>query len=419
MAMFGATISAYNKKPSSALTSFQQKATAPPVVKPTPAIPTVPDYLSVDKQKAKPLTTDPTKSALDGSSNLNASAMIQTPNTQSVLPQDSGSMGIRSSGSEYSRLNAIDETTNVLNDEMARKVGATNQGNQGNSQWGGGNLYSGGDGSGLSPEQLNYARQIASVGKARGMDDNAIRIALMTSLAESGLRNLNYGDRDSVGLFQQRTSQGWGSVQQIMDPNYSANKFYDALSKTNYKAMSPWQAAQAVQRSFDPTGSNYQKQYALAMRAFQSLTPNAGGMAGAAPNQAAGFIQNYNNKYLDFDGRYGAQCVDLFNFYNQNFVGAQRFPVAVASQLFNAYDTTKYTRFSAMQTPGRMGDAAIFRGSAAIPAGHVAIVVKDNGDGTLRVLQSNATAAGSAGNSVISNISKSLLMGYLRPNRLM
>lgn len=101
--------------------------------------------------------------------------------------------------------------------------------------------------------QLQNAATIAGVGRGMGASDRDIKIALMTALQESGLRNLNYGDRDSVGLFQQRTSQGWGTVEQIMNPSYSAGKFFEGLLKIEERGgMSLAQAAQSVQRSAYP-----------------------------------------------------------------------------------------------------------------------------------------------------------------------
>lgn len=105
----------------------------------------------------------------------------------------------------------------------------------------------------LSEEQLINANTIASVGASMGASTRDIIISLMTAMQESGLRNLNYGDRDSVGLFQQRTSQGWGTIEQIMNPTYAATKFFEGLLNIpNRNAMSLTQAAQAVQRSAFP-----------------------------------------------------------------------------------------------------------------------------------------------------------------------
>ena len=227
-------------------------------------------------------------------------------------------------------------------------------------------------------------------------------------------------------MFQQRPSQGWGTPQQVTNLDYSINKFYDALQGTNWQRLNPWAAAQAVQRSFDPSGSNYQARYATALKAYRdiqgqpvgSMIRPQGGITGGTGNAAAGFIQAYNNKYIDYDGAYGNQCVDLYNYYTAKFVGGQNIMVGWAPELYNAYDTKAYHRTGA-NVPGAMGYVAIFRPGGSTPSGHVAIVVGDNGNGTLRVLHSNATSAGSRGNTVISNISKASLMGYLIPRRLM
>jgi len=105
----------------------------------------------------------------------------------------------------------------------------------------------------LDPEQAQHAGLISAIAVARGLPARAASIALATAYQESDLRNLEGGDRDSVGLFQQRPSQGWGTVEQIRDPAYAANAFYDALVKVDgYESMEITVAAQAVQRSAFP-----------------------------------------------------------------------------------------------------------------------------------------------------------------------
>jgi hypothetical protein len=105
----------------------------------------------------------------------------------------------------------------------------------------------------LSTEQAENASLISAIAVRRGMPARAASIALATAFQESKLRNLDHGDRDSIGLFQQRPSQGWGSSQQIQDPYYSINRFYDALAKIDgYQNMRITEAAQKVQRSGFP-----------------------------------------------------------------------------------------------------------------------------------------------------------------------
>jgi hypothetical protein len=106
----------------------------------------------------------------------------------------------------------------------------------------------------LSTEQAANAATITAVAVKRELPRRAVTIALATALQESKLNNVEYGDRDSLGLFQQRPSQGWGSPGQILDPRYSAGKFFDALVKVpGWQRKQLTVAAQAVQQSGHPT----------------------------------------------------------------------------------------------------------------------------------------------------------------------
>lgn len=113
----------------------------------------------------------------------------------------------------------------------------------------------------LTKEQIDNSRTIIAVGKGTGLPKKALVIAIATARQESTLYNLNHGDRDSLGLFQQRPSAGWGSPQQITDPVLSAKAFYGfaehasppgLAQKTGWENMSVSQAAQAVQVSAFP-----------------------------------------------------------------------------------------------------------------------------------------------------------------------
>jgi hypothetical protein len=85
------------------------------------------------------------------------------------------------------------------------------------------------------------------------MPAHAVTVAIATALQESKLRNLPGGDRDSLGLFQQRPSQGWGTTAQILDPVYSATAFYSKLKEQpHWNDVSVTEAAQLVQRSGAP-----------------------------------------------------------------------------------------------------------------------------------------------------------------------
>jgi LysM repeat protein len=112
----------------------------------------------------------------------------------------------------------------------------------------------------LTAEQETNARIIIQVGREQGVPDYGIIIALATAMQESSLRNINYGDRDSVGLFQQRTSTGWGTIDDIMNPYHSAFLFYQGrsgytrglLDISGWQSMALTVAAQKVQISAYP-----------------------------------------------------------------------------------------------------------------------------------------------------------------------
>lgn len=123
----------------------------------------------------------------------------------------------------------------------------------------------------ISTEQAHYASIIVGVATQRGLVPRASTIALATVYQESGMRNLDYGDRDSLGLFQQRPSQGWGTEEQVQEPYYAAGKFYDALVKVpDWENGDVNDVAQAVQRSGHPKG--YVRHVENARRLASALT---------------------------------------------------------------------------------------------------------------------------------------------------
>jgi hypothetical protein len=112
-------------------------------------------------------------------------------------------------------------------------------------------------------EQAANAATIAAVARSRGLPAQATVIALATAQQESRLRNLDYGDRDSLGLFQQRPSQGWGSAEQVQDPVYAAGKFFDRLVEVpGWETGRLTEISQQVQRSGFPEA--YQQWEAMA-----------------------------------------------------------------------------------------------------------------------------------------------------------
>jgi hypothetical protein len=104
----------------------------------------------------------------------------------------------------------------------------------------------------LDLEQAANAATIGVVAAGKRLPERALVIGYATAMQESDIRNLPGGDRDSVGLFQQRPSQGWGSRRRLMDPVYASNRFFDALIEVrDYLDRPVHDAAQRVQRSAD------------------------------------------------------------------------------------------------------------------------------------------------------------------------
>ncbi|MCX5395622.1 C40 family peptidase [Streptomyces sp. NBC_00102] len=125
----------------------------------------------------------------------------------------------------------------------------------------------------LPAEQVPNAQTIVAAGLSLDVPAKGQIIALATAMQESRLRNLAYGDRDSLGLFQQRPSQGWGSAQQIRDPTYASKQFYKhLLAVDGWQQMTVTQAAQAVQRSGLPDAYAQWDKLATALQAAIAKT---------------------------------------------------------------------------------------------------------------------------------------------------
>jgi peptidoglycan DL-endopeptidase CwlO len=143
---------------------------------------------------------------------------------------------------------------------------------------------------GLSDEQRGNAAIIIQVGQKLGLAPYGQQIAVATAMQESRLRNLDHGDRDSVGLFQQRPSMGWGTREQILDPRYASTMFYNRLREVpGWQEMPLWQAAQSVQRSAFPQA--YQQWAQLAGELVQQQGGSVTCVAPGGPQveQAIGF----------------------------------------------------------------------------------------------------------------------------------
>jgi hypothetical protein len=127
----------------------------------------------------------------------------------------------------------------------------------------------------LDPEQAGHAAVIAGIASRRALPARAATIGIATAIQESKLRNVEYGDRDSLGLFQQRPSQGWGTRKQILDPVYATNAFYDVLSKIDgFENLPITAVAQRVQRSAFPSAyADHEPQARVAASALTGYSP--------------------------------------------------------------------------------------------------------------------------------------------------
>ncbi len=124
--------------------------------------------------------------------------------------------------------------------------------------------------------QASDAAIIAGVAERNHLPRQALVIAYATALQESKLENLSYGDLDSVGVFQQRPSQGWGTVAELEDPEYAATAFFDALVKVpRYTRLPVYVAAQDVQHSADGYAYQQYAQTGAMLAAEFTATPHA------------------------------------------------------------------------------------------------------------------------------------------------
>jgi hypothetical protein len=128
----------------------------------------------------------------------------------------------------------------------------------------------------LDSSQAPVAATIAGVAARMGLPGRALDIAYSTALQESKLTNLPYGDRDSVGVFQQRPSEGWGTSAQLEDPAYASTAFFKALVKVpDYLSLPIYQAAQDVQHSADGSAYEQWESTAEMLTAAYMTTPHA------------------------------------------------------------------------------------------------------------------------------------------------
>lgn len=186
-------------------------------------------------------------------------------------------------------------------------------------------------------EQRDNAGTIIAVGRGLNVPSRGIQVALMTALQESGLRNLDHGDRDSVGIFQQRAN--WGSLEQRQDPTYEAKAFYGGplgpnhgtpkglLDVANWQDLSLNDAAQAVQVSGFPKAYAKWETAAASLMSDQGVTvtadtvsqatSNGGGCSSGGGSGTGGGGGTENASWSAPNGKTGADMVA----YAEQYVG--------------------------------------------------------------------------------------------------
>jgi hypothetical protein len=132
-------------------------------------------------------------------------------------------------------------------------------------------VRAGGSAVALDPQQAEIAATIAGVAHQRRMPPRAVTVAYAAAMQESHLHNLDYGDRDSIGVFQQRPSEGWGPASKLINPVYATTRFFQALARVpGYRRLPVYKAAQAVQHSAD--GLAYEQYQPMAVRLTEAFT---------------------------------------------------------------------------------------------------------------------------------------------------
>jgi len=228
----------------------------------------------------------------------------------------------------------------------------------------------------LDTQQGSIAATIAGVAHQESMPRAAVTIAYATAMQESKLHDLTYGDMDSVGVFQQRPSQGWGPARKLENPIYATTKFFGALKHIRgYQKMPVYQAAQAVQRSAD--GSAYIQYERMAAEMTSAFTGQHGHAVYCWP--AAGGLRHADKAGITegLASTFGQSTADLARsgprHTMQVRIGRTRLGWAVSSWLVThagTYDIHQ-VRFSGYQWRAAAGTKGWVRDAGAPPAGTI------------------------------------------------
>ncbi|MFI9597935.1 C40 family peptidase [Nonomuraea sp. NPDC052265] len=221
----------------------------------------------------------------------------------------------------------------------------------------------------LDADQRANASLIVQTAMERGLPVRAAVIAVATALQESQLRNLRYGHLDSLGLFQQRPSQGWGTPEQILTPRYATGIFYDRLVEVpRWEQMPLTRAAQAVQRSARPDA--YAQWEPLAQRTVDAL---AGTCAPLIPGEQIAAVLAYAHAQLGKPYLWGAEGPASFDCSGLTMRAFQTAGISIPRVAADQWRHGPVIPLGQEQP----GDLAFFRMEADGP-GHVGIVL-DNG----------------------------------------
>ncbi|RGA05578.1 NlpC/P60 family protein [Microbispora sp. H13382] len=218
----------------------------------------------------------------------------------------------------------------------------------------------------LDEEQRGNATLIIQTALQLGLPARAAVIAVATALQESGLRNLPHGHLDSLGLFQQRPSQGWGTPEQILDPAYASRSFYKRLvTVRRWEQLPLTKAAQAVQRSATPNA--YARWEALAQQVVDTFT---GSCVPVIPGEQVAAVIAYAYAQLGKPYRWGAEGPAAFDCSGLTMRAFQAAGITIPRV---AADQWRHgSRIPAGQE--QPGDLAFFRMEQDGP-GHVGIVI--------------------------------------------
>lgn len=231
----------------------------------------------------------------------------------------------------------------------------------------------------LGPESRAIVAEIISIGGQRQISPRGWQIAIQAGMTESGLRNLDYGDADSVGIFQMRTSMGWGTPEQLADVPYQINKFYDVmLNVADWETRRPGDVAQAVERSaFPDRYHNWEAMAAfLVSEGGQVLDPTGCGGSGSG-GPIADIVIAFAKEQLGEPYLWGGNGPDAWDCSGIVLAAYKKAGIAVPRVADAQYAAGRHYPLAEAQP----GDLVFWSDSAGNPGPaihHVAIYLGDN-----------------------------------------